>query len=794
MPRHPHCIPGFLAGCVALALLCGRAHADEERAREVRRALTLLGAAAEEYREGVADGEIVDPIEYEEARLFLDEAESRLADTLGSGAAEFRATFESLGRAVADKAPVEQVVSAIDQLAQAISESTGVAGEVFPAEPPSPERGRVLYAENCASCHGENADGRGPDAAGLARPPANFTDREFMRGETPYDFFHVITVGRRRSSMPAWGEVFSLQERWDLVAHLWSVTWGSDRLNEGREIYGRSCAGCHGAAGEGGGPFAAHLSRTVPRIDEPSRLTRRTDADLFAAIAAGVHSAPASDSTRLLAEDDLWAAVAFTRFLSVGTATEPAPVEPPWNSERRFAGLVRLLADEVRSDDPAARTTIPVLHRQVEALGASVLNALAEDDPTGAVLLRERLDGLSEALRRDAPAAEVAARALSLADSVADRAAEPEIGEEALGEVRRLLAAALAAYRSGDARAVYMVSDAYFQFEPLEKRLALTAPDVTRRVESRFLDLRGLLGRPGNADAAAAVMDALEADLDAAKAALVPRPTPYAVAVQSATIILREGFEVVLILGALIAYVVKSGNPHMKPPILWGAAAGLATSLFAAYLLGSLLQATGAAVEALEGVTMLLASAVLFSVSYWLISKAEAEKWQRYIQGKVKVALARGSAWALAGAAFLAVFREGVETVLFYQALFASAPGDSGVVLAGFAGGSVVLVVVCVLFIRFGMRIPIRPFFLGTSILLYYLAFVFAGRGIAELQEAGWIRTTPLAAVPRIDLLGIHPTLEGALVQGVLLACLLYAIFVSFGGALRVPAKGAGGA
>jgi high-affinity iron transporter len=176
---------------------------------------------------------------------------------------------------------------------------------------------------------------------------------------------------------------------------------------------------------------------------------------------------------------------------------------------------------------------------------------------------------------------------------------------------------------------------------------------------------------------------------------------------------------------------------------------------------------------------MLLAAAVLFFVSYWLISKAEADKWQRYIQGKVKTALSRGSGWALAGAAFLAVFREGVETVLFYEALLGTAEGAEGMVVAGFAGGVVALAFVYLLFLRFGMRIPIRPFFFGTSVLLYYLAFVFAGRGVAELQEGGLISTTPTAAVPQVDLFGIHPTVEGLLVQGLLLACLLYAVAVT---------------
>src|SRR5262249_35014108 len=131
--------------------------------------------------------------------------------------------------------------------------------------------------------------------------------------------------------------------------------------------------------------------------------------------------------------------------------------------------------------------------------------------------------------------------------------------------------------------------------------------------------------------------------------------------------------------------------------------------------------------DVLEGAAMLLAAAVLFWVSYWIVSKAEAERWQRYIQGKVQHALAAGSTTTLAAAAFLAVYREGFETVLFYQALLGSAPAGDVAVGAGFATGALALAGVYVVFNRFGRRLPIRPFFLGTGALLYAMAVIFAG-------------------------------------------------------------------
>jgi len=176
---------------------------------------------------------------------------------------------------------------------------------------------------------------------------------------------------------------------------------------------------------------------------------------------------------------------------------------------------------------------------------------------------------------------------------------------------------------------------------------------------------------------------------------------------------------------------------------------------------------------------MLLAAGVLFWVSYWLISKAEAERWQRYIQGKVQRAMAAGSATALAAAAFLAVYREGFETVLFYRALLGGAPAGDVMVGGGFLLGLVILALLWIAMSRLGVRVPMRPFFLLTGAFLYLMAIVFAGRGVFELQDAGLIGLTPVAGAPRIPVLGLFPTVQTLLAQAVLVAALAFAGIVS---------------
>ena len=158
----------------------------------------------------------------------------------------------------------------------------------------------------------------------------------------------------------------------------------------------------------------------------------------------------------------------------------------------------------------------------------------------------------------------------------------------------------------------------------------------------------------------------------------------------------------------------------------------------------------------------------------------EVVKRNHFVKSKVQDALDSGSALALASAAFLAVYREGFETVLFYKALFVAGAGNAMPVVAGILAGSVVLVVVYVAINRFGVRLPLKPFFAVTSAFLYYMAFVFAGKGIAELQEGNLISTTIVSWAPRVPALGIYPTAESLAAQALLLLLALVALVWNF--------------
>jgi high-affinity iron transporter len=178
---------------------------------------------------------------------------------------------------------------------------------------------------------------------------------------------------------------------------------------------------------------------------------------------------------------------------------------------------------------------------------------------------------------------------------------------------------------------------------------------------------------------------------------------------------------------------------------------------------------SGASRELTEGFGSLLAAAVLLFVGIWMHGKAQAGQWQRYIREKLHNALARDSRWFLFSLAFIAVYREVFETILFFTAM--AAEGSIGGLIAGGLAGCAALAAIAVAMLRFSQRLPIGKFFSYSSALVAILAVVLAGKGVAALQEAGLLPIDPLALLPRISLLGLFPTVQGVAVQvGTLLA------------------------
>jgi len=321
--------------------------------------------------------------------------------------------------------------------------------------------------------------------------------------------------------------------------------------------------------------------------------------------------------------------------------------------------------------------------------------------------------------------------------------------------------------------------DAYIAFEPLETPARAKKPGLIATMERHFADFKGAVNRQDVAGAKGS-RDAIADGLPSVVELTQTPSTNWEAFLQSLLIILREGFEAILVVGAVVAFLIKTGHRERLRSIWLGIGLGLVASLATAVVLKTLLAAMPASRELVEGITMLLAVVVLFSVSYWLISKVEAAKWQKFIREKVNSALEHGGGKALALVAFLAVYREGAETALFYQALFNEGPNIMLPLVLGIIVGFAVLAVIFTLFYRYGVRIPMRPFFAVTSVLLYYLAFVFMGKGIRELQEGNIMRITVIPGGPHVDAMGIYPSVETLTAQGILVVLLVFAMIRTF--------------
>ncbi len=504
----------------------------------------------------------------------------------------------------------------------------------------------------------------------------------------------------------------------------------SPSLARGAEVYQNYCAACHGSLGAGDGPAAATLTPVPSNLADAAALYSRSPLDFYRRITIGVvgTSMPSYETT--LPAEDRWAVASYASLLRLPAAQGDVPA-----SLTAFGTTARL-SDSALGDALTA-----------SASGASVLARVA-------------------AVRSYQPASQPGSGAAATFTNVRTQ----------IDEVLQL-----ASEKKPD-EASARAFDAYMTFEGVERDVRAKSPSLATTLEGSFATLRSLAAGGAPAAELAQARATMLGQLENAERMLGDTLSATSLFVQSFFLLVREGLEAILILGALLTFLAKTGAQERKRDIHVGVGAAVLASLFTAVLLETVFQVTPARREVLEGAVMLTASAVLFYVSYWLLSKIEVARWNQFVRSRVQDAVTSGSALALAAAAFLAVYREGFETVLFYKALVLAGPaGDTfAPVTAGIALGSLVLVAVYYAINRFGVRLPLKPFFALTGLFLYYMAFLFAGRGVAELQEGGIIATTVLPWAPRIPALGIYPTVESLLVQGVLAALLLGALVWSF--------------
>ncbi len=493
------------------------------------------------------------------------------------------------------------------------------------------------------------------------------------------------------------------------------------------ELFQARCSGCHGALGYGDGPAAARLDPPPVNFHDRARAMERSVYGLYSAITLGV------EGTKMRAFRDLSAgqrwALAFYVSNFAFSDEERRLGEAAW----RHRPLARLQGiDGLASMIPA----------ELAALGG-------EQGLTQMAYLRSHPEAVMENIH------------------------PVDIAAQKLG-------ASIASYRSGNQQQAYREALAAYLdgFELAEPALRVTNPGALKMLEGQMMAYRQLIQRKAPLAEAESSYQALVRGLDEVRSSdSGSQISAKADAASAAVILLREGLEAVLMLAAITGVLIKTGRRDALPYLHAGWVSAL--------LLGGVTWAVstyffaigGSNRELTEGITALLATAVLVYVGFWLHGKSNARRWREFVDSKIKGALQGRALWALTAVAFLAVYREVFETVLFYQALWMQAgPGQHVALWSGVGIGLGILLLLGWLILRFSVRLPLRLFFNINSIILFVLALAFSGHGIAALQEVGLLSVTTIP-LPKVEVLGIYPTAETALVQ-LIIAALIIAIMM----------------
>jgi high-affinity iron transporter len=496
-------------------------------------------------------------------------------------------------------------------------------------------------------------------------------------------------------------------------------------LGQAIALYQQLCVSCHGAKGHGDGVVGQTLDPKPANFHDAARMNQRSVYGLYNTITLGVAGTAMSGFPQL-SDDERWALAFLTS--NFRTSTE--------------------LLDQ-------GRKLWEKRDYQVTAPDLVTLTTLTDNE------IDSRFDKQTKKvftyLRAEPKTLESARHAtLFFASEQLDLALSHYRNGDNIGAQRF----AIAAYLEG--------------FDPIEPSLDNLDSQLRLNIEHAMMSVRQLISSGAAAETVASKVELAHDLLLQADQLLKVGKLSVAGAFASAFfILLREGLEAILVLAAVIAFVIKSGRREALVYIHagWGGALLLGGITWATATW--LVDISGANREITSGVTALIASAMLIYVGFWLHDKTHAQSWQKFLREQVGAALEKKTLGAFALISFFAVYREIFETVLFYQALWSQTAGSTRSALwSGILTAALMLLATGWGLFRFGIRLPLAPFFSSMSILLAILAVIFAGQGIAALQEAGVVATSAVNFIS-LPMLGVFPTAQTLLVQALVIGILL---------------------
>ncbi|MBU27196.1 MAG: iron permease [Thaumarchaeota archaeon] len=351
--------------------------------------------------------------------------------------------------------------------------------------------------------------------------------------------------------------------------------------------------------------------------------------------------------------------------------------------------------------------------------------------------------------------------------------------------IRDTLQEMLIQYQSGDYQSAYTSArTAYLDsYEFVEIPLRAIDPDFTLEVEYQFAELRNLIKQQADFEEIQEVAISIKRSLDESERLVSGTGTlaPSIAFTSSFAIIFREGLESVLILGAILTYLEASRNNRFKKHVYYGVIGALGATGLTWIIASYVIELSGANRELIEAIAALSATAMLFYVSFWVLNKIEHKKWMEFVKAKIWQATTTGSVMVFVMLAFFTVYREGFETVLFYQAMSGFAKYMEVYVGLGFIAGLGVLFLIYYLMRKLGRKLPLRALFGLTMGVGAYMSITFLGNAVRELQILEIVPYTGMIGIiPRLDInlatmTGIYPTLETVVAQIILLGIYLVA-------------------
>lgn len=474
-------------------------------------------------------------------------------------------------------------------------------------------------------------------------------------------------------------------------------------------MYAEQCASCHGVSGYGDGPAGTMLEPPPTNFHDSQRAQQRSLYGLYSTITLGV---------------------AGTGMSAFSSLTE----YQRWSLAFYLAGL---------GDDAATIAQGKQLWK--DGTFRDVLPTLAS-------------------FTSEAPA-DLAANHAGISPVLAYLRSHPEVLVSSFGgPIQRTidgLHQSLAAYTSGQQdTALRLALSAYLEGYELSEALLRTMDyQLAVGIEQDLQVLRNKIRDGVSVEELTAATAAVEVRLQQASELLSTGGSAKMTLLTSAFVILfREGLEAILLLAAMSLYLRRAKHPTAMNYLHFGWIGALVVGALTWFGIKTVISISGAQREVIEGVAALMAAVVLLYVGIWLHRHSNAAHWQAFLKERLGKSLTTGALWGIAGLSFIAVYREILETVLFYETLWLQSR-DAVPLLTGAALAALALLVVGWLVFRIGARLPLRQFFQVNSVLMFVLALIFVGKGIVALQEAGWIGARFIAA-PRIDWLGIYPTAQ----------------------------------